>query len=63
MTTMIHAPRVRLEPPVTRSTVAQVTVPRMFSGSPRCQPCSRSRSQRATIPAWDMVKAVNTPTA
>ena len=46
---------------VTTKTTQVMHMPTALSGSPCFHPGSRRRSQRITIPAWDMVNAMKTP--
>ena len=49
--------------PTTTATIPVVVAPTMLIASPLCQPGSRRRSQRTTMPPWERVNAVKTPTA
>ncbi len=62
-TITIHAPRVKLVNPTTNATNPVVVTPTRLMASPACQPGSFRRSQRTTMPPWERVKAVKTPTA
>ena len=59
----IQAPIVNLETSTTSRTMKVATAPVLFMASPQRQPGSRSRQWWTTIPDWESVKAMNTPTA
>ncbi len=65
-TVTIHAPSRNLVNTMTSVTSAVDTAPRAFrlierSSAPRLAALRRRRHQRRTMPAWESVKAVNTP--
>ena len=61
MSRTIQAPAVNFSAAVITKTIAVITVPTALITIPRCQPGFRRRRQRATMPAWAMVKAMKTP--
>ena len=63
MMTMTPAPSLNRVTPLISRTSAVMTVPVALITSPSRHPFSRSRNQRDTMPACDIVNAVNTPTA
>ena len=58
-----HAPSANLTVVTTTATVAVATHPMALMVSRRRHPVDRSRSQWRIMPAWLIVKSMNTPTA
>src|ERR671937_403335 len=58
-TTTIHAPSKNLVVATTSSTRKVARAPTPLKTMLRCQPGSRRRHQRMTMPDWDKVKAQN----
>ena len=56
-----HEPWRKLLVPTTSATTAVMSAPSPLIARPRRQPGSRRRHQRTSMPAWERVKAMNTP--
>ena len=59
----IHAPMVNFDTSTTSRTTPVATAPTPLTAAPSRQPGARSRRWRCTIPHWDSVNDVKTPTA
>ena len=59
----IQAPMANLETTTTVSTTPVAKAPTALMTAPSCQPRSRRRQWWTTIPVWERVNPVNTPTA
>ena len=61
-TSTTHAPRANFVAATTIATPAVITAPVPLTAMRQVHPALRRRQKRTAMPAWERVKAMNTPT-